>query len=145
VDCTKADWAGQVRESCGGRGVDVLLEASGGGSLAEGLRALAPFGRAVVYGAASGTDASLDAATVRSVFYDPAPNQSLVAFNLGGWFIERADAAGTALGEVIGLLAAGVVVAPTIQALPLQQAAQAHRLLEARQGVGKLVLKPWAE
>ena len=143
VDSSQPGWADAVLAATEGRGVDVLLEASGGPQLAEGLRALAPFGRAVVYGAASGQDAALDAATVRRWLYAPAPNQAITAFNLGGWFMHRPDAAGQAVGEMIGLLASGQVTAPVVQHFPLAQAALAHHRLESRQTTGNLVLKPW--
>ena len=143
VDYTRPGWADEVRRATDGRGVAVLLEASGGALLAQGLHALAPFGRAIVYGAASGRAATLDAATLERFFYAPAPNQSLMAFNVGGWFVERPQVAGEALGGLIGLVARGVVALPPIQRLPLSEAAQAHRLLETRQTSGKLVLKPW--
>lgn len=143
VDYTAPAWAAQVRELTGGEGVDVLLEASGGAVLAEGLQALAPFGRAVVYGAASGHDAALGAATLRALLYDPAQNQSLSAFNLGGWFMQRPALAGAAVAELIGLVATGAISVPAIEALPLQQAALAHQRLESRASCGKMVLKPW--
>lgn len=143
VDYTRRDWVEEVRRATDGRGIDVLLEASGGDLLAQGLQVLAPFGRAVVYGAASGHAAVLDAATLERLLYAPAPNQSVMAFNLGGWFQERPQAAAAALGELVGLVARGVIATPTIRCLPLAQAAQAHHLLETRQTSGKLVLKPW--
>ncbi len=143
VDYTQPAWAEEVRRATDGRGVDVLLEASGGNLLAQGMAALAPFGRAIVYGAASGQAAALDAATLERFFYAPAPNQSLVAFNVGGWFLERPQRAAEVLGELIGLVVSGIVATPTIQRMPLAEAAEAHRLLETRQTSGKLVLKPW--
>lgn len=145
IDVTGDDWPDRVRELTAGRGVDVLLESAGGASLARGLRALAPFGRAVVYGAASGQDAALDAEALRRFCYAPAPNQSLVAFNVGGWFLERPAVAGAALGGLVGLVAAGELATPSLQRLPLAQAAEAHRRLESRAVSGKIVLKPWLE
>ncbi len=143
LDAHAADWPAQARALTGGRGVDVLLEATGGDTLSQGLQALAPFGRAVVYGAASGRDAVLDAATLRALLYAPAPNQSLAAFNLGSWFMARPQVAGAALHELVGLVASGALQAPQALPLPLAQAAEAHRRLESRETVGKLVLKPW--
>jgi NADPH:quinone reductase-like Zn-dependent oxidoreductase len=143
VDSNRADWADELRRATDGRGVDVLLESAGGDSLAQALGALAPFGRAVVYGAASGANAALDAGTLGRFFYAPAPNQTLAAFNVGGWFIERPSLAGAALGELIGLVAAGAIRTPAVTSMPLRDAALAHRLLETRQTLGKLVLKPW--
>jgi NADPH:quinone reductase len=145
VDYTKPDWAMQVREMTGGKGLDVLLEASGGQMLAEGLRALAPFGRAIVYGAASGKDAHLDANTLRALLYAPAENQSLAAFNLGSWFVQRPQVAAAALGELFGLVASGAVVTPALQTRPLRMAAQTHQQLEDRSVSGKIVIKPWLD
>jgi NADPH:quinone reductase-like Zn-dependent oxidoreductase len=143
VDYAQPDWSGRVRALTGGRGVDLLFEASGGPVLAEGLRALAPFGRAVVYGAASGHDALLDTDTLRRLLYAPADNHSLVAFNLGGWFMQRPQVAGGAMAELIGLVSAGTLAVPAIETLPLREAATAHRRIEQRATSGKIVLKPW--
>jgi NADPH:quinone reductase-like Zn-dependent oxidoreductase len=143
VDYSQPDWAAAVRALTDGQGVDVLLEASGGPVLAQGLHALAPFGRAVVYGAASGYDASLDAAALQALLYAPAENQSLAGFNVGAWFIRRPEVSAAALGEVIGLVMSGAITVPAIETMPLRLAAEAHRRMEARGTSGKIVLKPW--
>lgn len=145
IDSTRPDWPEQVLALTGGRGVDILLEMSGGPVLAQGLRCLAPFGRAVVYGMASREPLQLDQETLLRFFYNPSPNQSLHVFNLGLWFGLRPEAAVGALRDMIGYAASGQVKVALGQTLPLAQAAEAHRLLEARQSVGKLVLKPWVE
>lgn len=118
---------------------------SGGPMLAQGLRCLAPFGRAVVYGMASREPLQLDQETLLRFFYNPSPNQSLHVFNLGLWFGLRPEAAVTALHDLISYAASGQVKVAIGQTLPLAHAAEAHRLLEARQSVGKLILKPWVE
>ncbi|NJM05347.1 zinc-binding dehydrogenase [Candidatus Gracilibacteria bacterium] len=64
-DYTQPDWPEQVRALTGGRGVDVVLEMSGGTVFAQSLRCLAPFGRAAIYGMASGTPLSFDAAILK--------------------------------------------------------------------------------
>jgi NADPH:quinone reductase-like Zn-dependent oxidoreductase len=143
VDYSQPGWAATVLELTEGQGVDLLLEAGGGDLLAQGLRALAPFGRAVVYGAASGKDATLDAATLHALLYAPAQNQSLAAFNLGSWLMQRPAIAGQALGELIALVAAGSIAVPQIETLPPRLAADAQRRLEGRAACGKMVLKPW--
>ena len=144
IDDTRDGWADEVQRATDGAGVDLLLESSGGAVLAPGLRALAPFGRAIVYGAASGRSGTLSAADLEHLLYAPALNQSLAAFNLGGWFMARPQQAGAAMGELIGGVLAGAITTPPITTLPLAQAAEAHRRLEARQVLGKIVLDPWA-
>jgi NADPH:quinone reductase-like Zn-dependent oxidoreductase len=142
LDPESAGWAEQVRTLTGGRGVDVALEMTGGDRLAETLAALAPFGRLVVYGAAAGAPGRLDGPARDAFLYDPAPNQWLTGFTLGGWFEHRPAVAGAALGRLVEWVAAGQVEAPRPRALPLDDVREAHRALEAGEVAGKLVLRP---
>jgi NADPH:quinone reductase len=144
VDYTRADWPDRVRDLTDGDGVDVMLEMAGGAAFEQSLSCLAPFGRAVVYGSSSGEALQMGPETVRALFYDPSPNQSLVAFNLGLWFAMQPGAAVGALQTLIGYVAAGRVEVPIGHVLPLSQAAEAHQMLEERRTTGKIVLKPWA-
>jgi NADPH:quinone reductase len=144
INQLETDWPEQIRQATDGKGVDLLLEASGAQSLNHGLRALASFGRIVVYGSATGHDAVLDANTITHWLYAPAANQAILAFNLGGWFIERPELAGSAVGELIGLVASGAIKTPPLHLMPLSSASKAHQLLENREASGKIILKPWA-
>ncbi|CAA9570115.1 MAG: Quinone oxidoreductase [uncultured Thermomicrobiales bacterium] len=144
VDYTQADWPDRVRELTNGRGVEVLLEMAGGATFERGITCLAPFGRVVVYGSSSGESLQMRADTINTLFYDPSPNQSLIAFNLGLWFGIRPDVAVDALTTLIGFVASGQVDVPIGHVLPLSRAADAHRMLEERRSTGKIILKPWA-
>lgn len=143
IDYTQPNWSDKVRELTGGRGVDVVLEMNGGDSFPHALRSLAPFGRLVVYGVASGDALRFDAESIVRFFYNPSLNQSIYVFNLGVWFGMRGQVAGQALGELIGYVASGQVKVHVNHVLPLSQAADAHRMLEERRTTGKIVLKPW--
>ncbi|MBW4436606.1 MAG: NADPH:quinone oxidoreductase family protein [Pleurocapsa minor GSE-CHR-MK-17-07R] len=145
VDYTQPGWADDVRALTGGKGVDIVLEMGGGDLFAQGLMLLAPFGRSIVYGVASGDALRMDEATVRHFFYNPSLNQSIHVFNLGIYFGLRPQAAGAALAELIGYVASGQVKVPVHHVLPLSQAAEAHRLMESRRTTGKIVLKPWLD
>jgi NADPH2:quinone reductase len=142
VDYTEPDWAEQVRELTGGRGVDAALEMSGGPRLAQTLQTLAPFGKLVVYGSVSGVIGTLDEKAITPWLYDPAPNQSILGFNLGPWFESRLPVAIAALQQLVGWVASGEVATPSHRSLPLADAAEAHRLIEAGATTGKLVLTP---
>ena len=113
-----ADWPEAVLALTDGKGVDVALEATGGPTLTETFRCLAPFGRLVVYGAASGVSASLNAATLERLLYAPAPNQSISGFNIGGWFQQRPAIAGAALADLMQEVLAGEVQVPRIPPPP---------------------------
>jgi NADPH:quinone reductase-like Zn-dependent oxidoreductase len=141
VDPTVDDWTDGVR-AIAEAGVDAVLDISGGPVSRQSLGLLAPFGRFVVAGMASGEPIQLDDETVRGVFYDPALNQSLIAFNLGAYFGLRPQAAVAALQTLIGYVASGQVKVKVGHVLPLSAAAEAHGLLENRRSVGKIVSSP---
>ena len=144
LDPADPRWPDAVREHTAGRGVDVALEATGTGELERTLGVLAPFGRLVVYGFASRTPGSLGPDALEALLYRPALNQSITGFNVGAFFVLRPDVAGPAVGRLLGMLAAGTLTVPIHRQLPLAEAAEAHRLMEARELHGKVVLKPWS-
>lgn len=142
IDTSAADWPAALLATTDGAGVDVLLEMQGGGALEAGLAALAPFGRAIVFGKANAREAALSQAAQARLFYDPARNQSVQGFNLGGYIFQRPAALGAAMGALIGGIMTGQVKPPAVTTMPLAEAQAAHRLLEARSVIGKLVLVP---
>lgn len=143
LDPSDPHWPVTVRELTAGAGVDVALEATGDEALERTLEALAPFGRVVVYGYASRVPATLGPAAMESLLYRPALNQSIAGFNVGAYFVMRPQVAGPLIGRLLAMLAAGELKVPIHRRLPLSEAAEAHRLVEARDVQGKVVLKPW--
>jgi NADPH:quinone reductase-like Zn-dependent oxidoreductase len=137
IDYTEEGWTERVKASTGRRGVDVALEMTGGTMLEQTLSCLAPFGRLVVYGSAGGQVAS-----VAPLALVPG-NQSIIGYYLGGWFGQRAQVAAEALGKLVLHIQAGDVRIQIGNVLPLSAAAEAHRILDTRVSVGKIVLKPW--
>jgi NADPH:quinone reductase len=142
VEYRRPGWTKLVLDLTGERGVDIALEMNGPVHLGETLAILAPFGRLVSYGAVSGSVDGLDPAALVPLLYDPAPSQILTGFNLGIWFQYRPAQAVASLQRLIGWIASGKVRTPAVHPLPLAEAAEAHRLMEAGATTGKLVLKP---
>lgn len=138
VDYLAPNWADKVRELTNGRGADVVLEATGGETLSQALKAMAPFGRMVVYGQSSGKTA------VVNPWHLTVPNQSVTGFYLGA-FLAFPDLINSTLAEIIGYVMAGKLSLQVGTVLPLSQAANAHRLLEDRKTMGKVVLQPWVD
>jgi len=133
VDHTQPGWSDQVRLAAPG-GLDVILDAVGGEMLHTSIGLLAPFGRAVVYGAAAG---DLTSVPVTSLF----PLKTVSGFSLLAWRAADPERARADVAELTGLLVAGRLrIAATT--LPLAEAVQAHRLLEDRTVIGRLILLP---
>lgn len=142
VDSRSPQWADEVSGAVGDRGIDVALVSSGGDRLSALAPLLAPFGRVIVLGSASGEPLQLSEVSLQHLLIAPALNVSVHAFNLGIWFGLRPADAGAALGRAIDLVASRSLTPVVGHVLPLADAAAAHRLMESRTHVGKIVLRP---
>ena len=115
---------------------DVVIDPVGGEAFARCLPLLNPLGTAVAIGYAGGWWEPLD----------PAPlvgrNVGVQGFYLGRLMRHRPDVVREAVGEVLELWAEGAVRPLVGSTFPLEEAADAHRLIEERRHVGKVVLVP---
>lgn len=134
VDYTEPGWADQVRAAAP-RGVDVLIDSVSGDVFQEELRLLAPFGRAVAYGVAAGSLASVstgDLLALKSV-----AGYSLLAHRASAPEQARAD-----MTEVAGHIAGGRVRTAVHGSFALADAVEVHRLLESRGNLGRVLVYP---
>lgn len=139
VDVSRSTTAEQVeqtlREANDGRGVDIVLEMTGGPVFDGSLRALAPFGRMICYGMASRIPPS------------PIDPRRLMASSTtvsGFWLIRaarRPDGLKPAMEELLSLVRAGRLTGVPGGRYPLTDASRAHRDLRGRRTVGKLILE----
>ncbi|KAF0995841.1 quinone oxidoreductase [Geobacillus sp. TFV-3] len=135
IDYTKDSWAAAVMEATGGRGVDVALEMAGGDVFHQTLDCLAPFGRLVVYGAASGEMTRLN--PVRLM----AKNWLVIGFFLPQ-IMKKRVLYEQSLRELLAWVQEGSLKLMIGGVYPLEQAAEVHRLLQGRKTHGKLLLVP---
>ncbi|HEY1960356.1 MAG TPA: zinc-binding dehydrogenase [Polyangiaceae bacterium] len=115
--------------------VDVILEMLGGTDhYKRNLAGLAPFGRMVVYGAASGDlHGTLEPVSLM------AKNVSVIGYYLTAVLRDRA-ACEPAIAELCDHVVSGRLRILRGATLPLARAGEAHTMLEARATTGKLVL-----
>lgn len=132
--------AARVAEITGGAGVDLVLNAAGGESLNQQVAMLAPFGLAVSYGK---LHAPLPENLLGVLDYGAAYEQSpAIRFFTMHTFDDRPEYRTQSMQYLIERLAAGDI-RPLIHArLPLKDARRAHEMLEAREVIGKVLLKP---
>lgn len=125
-----------VRDATDGRGADLILDSVGGEVFREALGALAPLGRLVLFGMASGEPVAVQP-------FELLPTSSTFAtLNLSVLFARTPDLIQSSWRDLLQLYACGAVQAFISRRLPLEHAAEAHRLLESRTTVGKLILLP---
>jgi synaptic vesicle membrane protein VAT-1 len=149
IDYRTADVGQAVREITRGRGVDVILDPIGGRSFLTSYRMLAPLGRLIIFGlsaAAPGERRSLFhafSAWFASPRFDPMSlinrNRGVFGLHVGHLWSERRQLAPLMemLMSELGAQRLQPVVARTF---PLAQAAEAHRFIQSRQNIGKVVL-----
>ncbi|WP_127354000.1 quinone oxidoreductase family protein [Actinacidiphila soli] len=134
IDYTDSDWPDQVRKAAP-RGVDVVLDSVGGETLQRSFDVLAPFGRIVIYGAASGELTSLPVINLFAL-------KSVAGFSLIAWRAADPEQARREMTEVAEYSTAGQLHTAVHARLPLAEAAAAHRLLEDRSQLGRVLLLP---
>jgi NADPH:quinone reductase-like Zn-dependent oxidoreductase len=143
------DVPGEVRRLTRGRGVDVVLDPIGGRSARISYELLAPLGRLVLYGAstlASGERRNLWR-VVRTLIEMPAfrplslmnRNRGVFGLNLGHLWSET-DRLRSASETLIAGFATGQLRPVIAKTFPLERAADAHRYIQSRANVGKVIL-----
>lgn len=135
IDRHSEDFVAVIESETQGRGVDVVLDNVGGDYVARNLSALAHGGRHVSLSFMQGAKIELDLQLVMR------KGLSLTSSTLRPKSAaEKARLADCIRKHILPLLAAGKIVPTLHQILPLAQAAEAHRILEANANIGKVLL-----
>jgi NADPH:quinone reductase len=129
IDMGSEDFVAAARRWSGGNGVDVVIDNLGGAIFPRSLDALRPLGTLVAMGFVAGTE---------------------VSFHVRNFFFAHKQIKGTLMGDAddlawgLSLVKEGKVVPLLDTALPLRDAAEAHRRLAANAVRGNLAMLPWA-
>ncbi len=127
IDYKEKDFAAEVRALTGKAGVDVVFEHVGEATFAGSLKCLARGGRVVTCGATTGGNVQV---SLHAIFFK---SLSILGSTMGS----KGD-----LRTILRLVEQGRLRPVLDRSLPLAQVGEAHRLLEAREAMGKLVLVP---
>ena len=136
VDSTSEDLTAALKQANGGRGVDIVLEMTGGRVFDQSLAALAPFGRLATYGMAGRTEPK------------PVNPGMLMAHSsavIGFWLAHTAQQPAmlaAAVTDLFDLIGSGAVTPVIGGRYTLDSVADAHRALLSRGTKGKLYLDP---
>jgi acryloyl-coenzyme A reductase len=121
------DFSAQVKAVTGGRGVDVVLENVGSAIFSSSVACLAPYGQIVLIGEIT---------------------QRPVEINLQDWrmrdlrMVVATSTSRRQLKDVLNMVALGLVRPVVDRTMPMSEAAEAHRLMEAGSVTGRLLLVP---
>jgi len=131
---TKQNFVDEVNQLTQGYGADIIIDGVGKTTFPGNLEAAARRGQIVIYGAASGPadPISPNALMPRSL--------SLGGGSLGNFILDRREEFSRA-NDVIKAVQEGWLKLQIGKIFPLDEAAEAHRTLEGRQSIGKILLK----
>ena len=135
IDYAEQDFVEAVRDATGGRGADVVLDIIGAKYLARNIEALAPNGRISVIGFQGGTRAELDLGALMAK-RGTVSSTSLRARPAA----DKARIVAGVRDQVWPLVAAGLVKPVIHASFPMAEAAEAQRVMESSDHLGKLVL-----
>ena len=127
INYASDDFAAEVLEMTGGRGVDVVVDHIGAATWQDSLKALTKGGRVVTCGATTGGSPETD---INRIFW----NQLEI---IGSTMATPAETK-----EVLDLVWEGEMEPRIREVLPMSDIQRAHEIIEEREGFGKVVVKP---
>ncbi|MGE0450537.1 MAG: quinone oxidoreductase [Vicinamibacterales bacterium] len=130
------DWVAEVRRMTSGEGVDVVYDGVGRSTFERGLDCIRRRGTMALFGAASGPVPPFD-----PILLNTKGSLFLTRPTLAHYIATRDELEWRA-GDLFGMIGAGRLRIRIDETFPLVRAADAHRALEGRKTIGKLLLVP---
>lgn len=136
INYTKQDFAAEVKKLTDGKGVNVVYDSVGKETYEKSLDSLAPLGCLAIFGQASGPVPPFDTAVLNA-----KGSLSLARPSLTHNVANHADVAWRA-GDLFNWIEAGKLKVKIGKTFSLADADNAHREMESRRSVGKILLVP---
>lgn len=131
------DFVSVVKDATGGRGANVVLDNMGAKYLGRNVDVLADEGRLVIIGMQGGTKAELNINQLLR------KRGAVIATALRSRPVDgKARICASVVEHVWPLVADGSIMPVVSAVLPLDQVAEAHRLIDSGESVGKVLLTP---
>lgn len=134
INYRQEDFVARVDALTGGRGVDLILDAVGGEVSGKNVTCLADFGRLLVFGQASGVPGRIETDGLYK------RNQRVLGYSSGHFRKTRPEALRPVAKAVLEHLRTGALEIVVGTTFSLKYAAEAHKLVESRKNVGKVLL-----
>ena len=137
-----ADFAAETLRITAGAGVQVIYDGVGQATFDQSLPLLRAMGHMVVYGLASGNIPPFDVNRLSGITGSGERGSLFLTWATLSDYNARPEDLQRRAADVLGWVANETLRVTIAAVLPLAEAAQAHRLLESRQTIGKIVLIP---
>jgi NADPH:quinone reductase-like Zn-dependent oxidoreductase len=152
IDYPSLDYADEVRRLTSGRGVDAVFDSLGGKDWKKGYSLLKPAGRLVAFGFSNMSNAGGGRSLWRVIkegvkipFYLPMKlmddNKTVSGVNMGHLWDET-ELLGFEMRQILELYEKGIVDPHIDSTFRFEEAGEAHRRIEERKNVGKVLLIP---
>ena len=148
INYSTQDFQTEIKKITGGKGVDVIFDAVGGGSVSKGFRSLAPGGRIICYGASVMTNRHVFGklgAALNFGLYHPLmfmmASKSMIGINMLQIADHKPEIIRDCLQAVVKLAAEGIFIPSPANLFPVAEIAQAHEYLEKRNSMGKVAIQ----
>ncbi len=136
INYNSGPFAPKVKAATNGHGADVILDSIGGAYLMPNIEALAQGGRLVLIGLMKGAKSEIDLSLILrrhlKIFGSTLRTRSTA---------EKAQIVAAFIARFGGELEAGTIRPPIYRTLPIAEASQAHRMMQASEHFGKIVLR----
>lgn len=117
-------------------GIDLILNAVGGETIKHDLGLLRPHGQLIVFGSASGEPGILDSSVLHQ------SSKTVSGFSFGHLRRTNPKAARDTMERALPLVTSGEIKFPIVDEYNLFDVANAHRAIESRATIGKIILSP---
>jgi len=134
INYKQRDYEDAIKDLTHGAGVDAVFEMLGGEHTAKSVRCLSDFGRAIVYGSATGQKPELD---TRLLYAKGASVHGLWLTYISA----KPELMSEAWKQLSSWISQGHLHPVIGHVLPMEKAAEAYRLLSDGKNFGKVVLK----
>jgi NADPH:quinone reductase-like Zn-dependent oxidoreductase len=151
IDYRSADYGDEIRRLTGGKGVDIILDALGGKDWKKGMGLLRPAGLLIAFGFANMASGdkkdylNLISQAVQIPLFTPLglmnDNRGIAGVNIGHLWDEL-ELLNEELGAVLDLYKEGKIKPQVSDVVPFDRAADAHRIIQSRKNIGKVILVP---
>lgn len=127
IDSSEPGWSEKVMAATGSEGVDMVVDSVGAPTWRDSIRSLSMGGRLVICGATGGDNPDI---SIRELYQS---HRQIIGGPFGGW-----DDFQQSMDFVFRTGARPMVHA----VLPFEEIAEAHRIIEADEHIGKIVVRP---